>query len=608
MSVGDLDDKLQFDGGVLWQAGNRNCGAGVLAFFAEELNQQVAGAINHLRTLIKTCHCVDVSAHEEDLADLVQIADRELDGGEGVEQADLSGGVAILDGALPTDLSGVGHLAVLNGYDPGEKELVAGAAEGQVIATGRRRGGKCVTKAGEFRFDGAHAATQKSGSSRGQLRRWVFICDTGMEAAWMGNMNSIADWQRLAPVERLQRLQARSGAIGAGVRRAVLAATPDPDRLLAQLAAPGSGPLAGVPYFAKDLFDVAGYPTTASSRILAGLRPGPHADAAIISALGAAGAVMAGKTHLNEFAYGLSGENPHYGDCPHPFRHGALAGGSSSGSAFAVARGLVPFALGTDTGGSIRVPAAFCGLWGLRYQPAFLMDGCFPLSPGFDTIGYLCNSAADLRLIHNCLFGSSSCSAAEPAATTLRIMALFESEWVSESADAAYRGAIASYNRCDNRSAQLGFWMEKLLRAFSVLQSLEALQVHAAWLDAYRERYDPVVWQRIARARDWTAEQIDDARRVRAEFNGWMNEVFAAADVVVLPCIPSPSPQREDLNEDYRGQLLRLTAQASLAGLPTVVRPIGTRLDSLGLQYVCRDMDVLVTLLAELADAESSAG
>jgi Asp-tRNA(Asn)/Glu-tRNA(Gln) amidotransferase A subunit family amidase len=156
-------------------------------------------------------------------------------------------------------------------------------------------------------------------------------------------------------------------------------------------------PLAGTDCFLKDCFDVEGLPTWASSRFLEQVRPGPHADGALAKHLRSLGVSVVGKTQMNEFAYGLDGANPHNGDCPHPFLPGKCSGGSSSGSAWVVAKRLVPLAFGTDTGGSIRVPAAFCGIVGLRIPPNdWAEEGCFPLSPSFDTVGWFTSTLPEM--------------------------------------------------------------------------------------------------------------------------------------------------------------------------------------------------------------------
>ena len=210
---------------------------------------------------------------------------------------------------------------------------------------------------------------------------------------------TFAEWQQLAPDEAARELLRRAQALPEAQRRAAIVRLPSAAELEARFAAaPSDTPLAGVPYFLKDLFDVAGEPTLAGSTFLPEVRPAPATNSALVTALRAAGVVLAGKTHLHEFAYGLTGENPHYGDCEHPRFAGRTSGGSSSGSAAVVAAGVAPFAIGTDTAGSIRVPAAFCGLFGLRLTPhdPWIADA-FPLAPSYDTAGWFAATAADLR-------------------------------------------------------------------------------------------------------------------------------------------------------------------------------------------------------------------
>ena len=204
-------------------------------------------------------------------------------------------------------------------------------------------------------------------------------------------------------------------------RRAALAVVADELELAEAFASSRAGtPLRGVPYLLKDLFDVAGLPTFAGSLFLPEVRPKPESDSRIVKSLAAAGAVIAGKTQLFEFAWGLTGENAHYGDCEHPHFPGRTTGGSSSGSALAVAADIVPFAVGTDTGGSIRVPAAFCGIFGYRGTPGdALISDAVPLSPRFDTAGWFTRSAADMRSVMDALVGPPR-RAPPPAAATSR--------------------------------------------------------------------------------------------------------------------------------------------------------------------------------------------
>lgn len=370
---------------------------------------------------------------------------------------------------------------------------------------------------------------------------------------------------------------------------------PDAKGYPPRAGSPG-GPLAGMPYLAKDLFDVPGWPTEASSRFLGRERGLPDRPAELIHALAEAGATCIGKTHLNEFAYGLSGENPHFGDCPHPFAHGRLSGGSSSGSAYAVAAGWVPFATGTDTGGSIRVPAAFCNVWGIRYKPGFLVKGCFPLAPSFDTVGFLADSSQTLARVHGAVAPDSL------GGNPPECIGLFDPRWCRQADMAAHYEAAFSRRGIPLDAAlsrEMGQWMESLPSAFNILQSGQAMEVHAGWLDRCKDAYDPAVWERIARARTWTKDQKKRATEIRDRFVDWMHIQLQGNRALILPAVPTVSPRVEALEPAFRERLLALTSPASMAGLPVLTEPVpipGEPL-SLGLQYVVASLQDLSALL-----------
>ncbi len=218
---------------------------------------------------------------------------------------------------------------------------------------------------------------------------------------------NFGEWQQLAPEAAAREVRRRADSLSAAQRRAVLAVLPrEADLSAAFASAPLGTPLRGIPFLLKDLFDVVGMPTFAGSSFLPEVRPTPPVDSRIVTNLRAAGAVLAGKTQTFEFAWGLTGENAHYGDCEHPRFPGRTSGGSSSGSAAAVAAGIVPFAIGTDTGGSVRVPAAFCGIYAYRGVPHNeLIADAVPLAPSFDTAGWFTGNAADMRLALSALVG-----------------------------------------------------------------------------------------------------------------------------------------------------------------------------------------------------------
>lgn len=333
-------------------------------------------------------------------------------------------------------------------------------------------------------------------------------------------------------------------------------------------------PLAGVPFAVKDLFDVAGWPTRAGSRFLQEERPVPSKDSALVAALRGAGAVPAGKTHLHEFAFGITGENPHYGNCEHPAFSDRTTGGSSSGSAAAVAAGVVPFALGTDTGGSVRVPAAFCGLYGMRLSPEhpWIRDA-FPLSPTCDTPGWFTRDAADMRILHSVLIGGTRNTPRPP-----RGCYLAHGELDADTADACRAAAerLGAARDADTE-ARLRDTFTDALESYLVITGSEAAEIHAPWLERRRQDYSPIVRERLERGRTRT---IDERLRaeVRRRFIGdTLMAYFLTYDYLLLPAVPCPALTHAQCDPAHRTRLLELNAPASLAGLPVLTIPVALR-------------------------------
>jgi amidase/aspartyl-tRNA(Asn)/glutamyl-tRNA(Gln) amidotransferase subunit A len=378
-------------------------------------------------------------------------------------------------------------------------------------------------------------------------------------------------WHSLAPGEAARELRRRAARLSPMQQRAVFASLDDEERLTAAFATTDRAkPLGGVPFLVKDVFDQAGKPTFAGSTFLPEVRPTPQHNGAFVRDVRAAGGVCAGKTHLHEFAFGITGENPHYGDCEHPRFPGHTSGGSSSGSAAAVAAGIVPLALGTDTGGSIRVPAAFCGLFGLRLTPhhPWITDA-MPLAPSYDTAGWFTANAADMQTAMQALLG------ARATAGTPRGCALVLPGLDAEVADAFTAMAERLAPPADNATR------DELLAAFAgaagiyaVLGARETWQVHASWAERYREHYDPVVWQRLAAARALTAEAIDETEARCARLQAAWKDYFKVHDFLVLPASPCGAPTKVACNQANRTRILDLTAPVTLAGLPALALPV----------------------------------
>lgn len=388
-------------------------------------------------------------------------------------------------------------------------------------------------------------------------------------------MNSFTKWQALALEGKDRWREALSQSLGWCRQQtgdAVLSATFEPDvTTLAESLALGR-PLAGIPFAAKDLFDVAGQITHCSS-IMPDLLAAPvKVDAASVARMQELGALCCAKTQMNEFAYGLCGTNPHYGDCPHPFDQACLSGGSSSGSAYLVASGALPVALGTDTGGSIRVPAALCGLWGYRDQPGRWVAGSFPLAAEFDTVGWLTKERAEMIQMLRAWFDLPARAEPEP----LRLASYMAEPFVcAEVAQTCH--AYASALRADPKGADFSEFSEMMQvahHAFNVLQSTEAYALHADRIERFGGHYDPAVKARLLRGREWSDKQRVEARVFQLRLQAWWDAFFQRYDALLLPAVPGPALPPALEPADHREQTLRLTAAVSLVGLPTLCAPL----------------------------------
>jgi amidase/aspartyl-tRNA(Asn)/glutamyl-tRNA(Gln) amidotransferase subunit A len=383
---------------------------------------------------------------------------------------------------------------------------------------------------------------------------------------------TFGEWKQLAPEAAAHEVHRRINAcLNSEQRRAVLASVVDEADLAASFAAaPVGSPLRGVPFLLKDLFDVRGMRTFAGSSFLPEVRPAPANESTIVSELRRAGAVLAGKTQLFEFAWGLTGENAHYGDCEHPGFPGRTSGGSSSGSAAAVAAGIVPLAIGTDTGGSVRVPAAFCGLFGFRGVPASpLISDAVQLAPSFDTAGWFTRTAPDMAESIGALVGLRS-SERSPRGCYLEVPGL------DPDVEAACRAAAAAWAPPADAPLRDEFLARFAVSAevYGVLAGAETWKIHRKWADRYHDRYGPLVQERIKVARAISQAQ---AAAVASSFTSlkltW-TKFFLAYDFLVLPAAPFAALTKAECTHANRLRLLGLTAPASLVGLPVLTIPV----------------------------------
>ncbi|MFT4246700.1 MAG: AtzE family amidohydrolase, partial [Pseudomonas sp.] len=324
------------------------------------------------------------------------------------------------------------------------------------------------------------------------------------------------------------------------------------------------GALAGVPFVVKDLFDVAGLPTTAGAAIRADAPPATH-DAVLVARLADAGAVLVGTANMDEFAYGFATVNAHYGTTRNPHDRARLAGGSSGGSAAAVAAGLVPFALGSDTNGSIRVPAALCGIYGLRPSHGRLpLDGVFAFVEAFDVAGPFATSVADLRAVHEVMAGATL---PERDAATLRIARL--GGWFARDLDAELAAGL------DALTAHLGVGSVRELpdaqrarAAAFVMTAAEGGHRHREALAAHAASFDPATRDRLLAGLQLPASAIADARRFIDWFATAMERLWDEVDVLIAPAVPCVAPRIDEESIVIDGQPVSARANLGLLTQP----------------------------------------
>ena len=318
-------------------------------------------------------------------------------------------------------------------------------------------------------------------------------------------------------------------------------------------------PLAGLPISVKDLFDVVGDVTTAGSVVLKD-RPAAQADAIIVARLRAAGAIIIGRTNMTEFAYSGLGLNRHYDTPRNPWDRetGRIPGGSSSGAAVSVADDMAAAAIGTDTGGSVRIPSALCGLTGLKPTARRIPTaGCYPLSQSLDSIGPLAPTVACCALVDAVMAGNSP--AVPP---TLPIEGMRLAVWRNYVLDdlddyvaARFAAVLAALSKAGARIIEIDFpgllEIPEINKSGGVLGA-EAYSIHRDLLanDDQRERYDPRVNVRIMRAIAMDAADYLAAVAARNDLIGRADAITAPFDAVVMPSVPEIAPPAEILDND----------------------------------------------------------
>ncbi|MFO1188162.1 MAG: amidase [Alphaproteobacteria bacterium] len=375
-----------------------------------------------------------------------------------------------------------------------------------------------------------------------------------------------------------------------------------------------TGPLRGLTFVVKDLFDIAGQVSGNGSPDWRRTHKPATETAPSVAAILAAGAACVGRTVMDEMAYGLSGENIHDGSPVNPAAPGRFSGGSSGGSAVAVAAGLVDFALGSDTGGSIRIPASYCGIFGFRPSHGRIsLDGLVPMAPSFDTVGWFARDAHLLQRVGQVLLDQHDRHV--PTSHTARLaddaFALTGERASRLAEDAGLRLGRHMQIGPPVRIADLGT-LDDWRECFRTCQAAELWQIHGAWVKAVRPNFGPAVRTRFEIASHVTPAATATQRAMRAKYEARMRTFVALGDVLVLPTAPGPAPLRQASAaeiDQVRGRTLALTAPAGIAGLPQVSIP-AWRVDGapMGLSLIGpRGSDeALLALAARLANQPES--
>jgi Asp-tRNA(Asn)/Glu-tRNA(Gln) amidotransferase A subunit family amidase len=335
----------------------------------------------------------------------------------------------------------------------------------------------------------------------------------------------------------------------------------------------GQQPLWGVPVSLKDCFDLAGFRTSCGSKFYREENGVAVEDSAVAARLRAAGAVITGKTHLHQLAYGITGESHDFGDCVQPRDAARLTGGSSSGAAASVQEGSAMAAIGTDTGGSIRVPAALCGLAGYRSsitRQGGQWRGGAHLAATFDTVGWLYRELADGPMLARVLFELPEVGMPERAGLRVGVpdagfLRDCEAD-VMETLELRKRAFEASGGSVEAFEAS---WWERAVGIFAPIQASEAAGLHRG----HFAEFEPAIAERLAGGESLDAETLADLHFELAGFRARMAALLERFDYLLLPCAPMSALVAGVDHAETRPRILRYTAPMSLAGLPVVALP-----------------------------------
>ena len=352
-----------------------------------------------------------------------------------------------------------------------------------------------------------------------------------------------------------------------------------PHDLTAPIRGAGEGPLAGLTAAVKDMYDIAGEKTGGGNPSWLASRRAAEANAGCVQRLLDAGARIIGKTVCDEFFFSLSGANAHYGTPVNPRAPGRLPGGSSSGSASAVSAGACDVGLGSDTGGSCRVPAAFCGVYGIRPTHGRTdLAGAMLMAPTFDVAGWFASSpGVFVKAGEALLIGEARREAVTHV--LLAADAFGEAQRPVAEACRAFLDAASSVlpEPTELRIASSGF--DPWRQCFRTIQGREIWSIYGGWIEAHKPDIGPGIRERMAYAATISAEDAGAARQRMAIIRAHIRDTVRPGAVLALPTAPCIAPRLDEPPEGlerFRSSAMALTCIAGLSGLPQVSIPTGT--------------------------------
>lgn len=342
----------------------------------------------------------------------------------------------------------------------------------------------------------------------------------------------------------------------------------------AETVCESAGTLSPLRLAVKDLFHIAGLPTSAGNPEWLASHDIPNQTNEAVARLLKAGAKFVGKTITDELAYSLNGQNKHYGTPTNPVTPQRLPGGSSSGSAVAVSSHLADIGLGTDTGGSIRVPASYNNLFGLRPTHGRIStDDMVGLAPSFDTVGWLTRSIEEMEQVANVLFSGNTEESTEESAG-MRLCSCADIVKL-----ASHQQQVVDWNKTHNVALNddLLPLLPELSNAFRILQGAEIWQQHGEWIESHKPDFADDINSRFTACKALTLAEIDGAKKIQNALVSVVNSVFQEFDCLVVPTTPGIAPLLTSSSAElaeYRTNLLTLTSIAGLAGLPQLHLPL----------------------------------